>query len=499
MPAVKGGRVGGYLVFKDKCGNEYRIERYRQGKKEISRGDEALNRFSLITPLVFRNLFAFDLEEMRRFGEISHPEVSSYIYGAGTGVGASRLTAALSSLKKEMEELYKPYGSKPPINQLAAELYQLDREINELQQQPEQFQHLRRRAEELEEVWNRLTAERQQAESRLRRLEDLARTREVREELVRLKRRLAEMPPLLDFPASGLERLNGLLREKEGLAAVRPAGGYSLEEREKALLDLDFNFRRIEQLERELSHLQARRFDLGRQQDLAETEQQISTIFPFWAGGAVVALMGAVSALAFLNNFTLGVVTLLTALFLGGLIAFAGLRAARENARRREVQQRNRQYFSEKLAKVEEDIKKVETALADYRSYSQKLWPVALGTDQGNWDDVACGIQELDREKRVRQHLYYIDQEIAALFKEAGVSSEEEFRRQAERYQETQSLLARIKQQEGILSIIGGDQGEAWERTDEELSGLDEVTGEEERDKLRQTLSELNHQLKKTG
>ncbi|MDH7480210.1 MAG: hypothetical protein QHH02_09375, partial [Syntrophomonadaceae bacterium] len=185
-------------------------------------------------------------------------------------------------------------------------------------------------------------------------------------------------------------------------------------------------------------------------------------------------------------------------LFLGGLIAVAGLRAARENARRREVQQKNRQYFSEKITKVEEDIRKVEAALADYRSFSQKLWPIALGIDQGSWDDVSRGLQEVNREKRVRQQLHYLDQEVAALYREADVSTEEEFRRKAERYQETQSLLARIKQQEEILAVVGGN-GEALERPEKELSRLDEVIGEEERKRLELALSELNLQLKKTG
>lgn len=497
MPALRGGRPGGHLVFKDESGREYRLERYQQGRKEIKYGEEeVINR---LTPAVYRNVFAFDVDEMRRFEELSQLEVSAYLYGAGTGVGAGRLTSAFNVLKKEMEEIFKPSGSKPAVNLLASEVYRLDREVAELQQQSERFELFNRRIVELEREWEHLNAERIKLEERLRGLENLERAWVIWTELETLKKQRGELNPVLEFPNSGLERLERLMNEKKGLPVIPAPTSYSLEERENALSDLEFNFRRLEGLNSELTHLEKRLEDIERQNDLLEAETNLSPVVPFWVAGTVAALMAALSLLAFLNNHTLGAVTLITTMLLGGMILASLRRSARENAQRREAQRQSRQYYSEQREKINQEIKRVTEARNDYLGYNQRLLPIALGDGEAALEDVVQGIIKLNQEKKLRQRLFYINQEINQLFQEAGVKNEEEFRSRADSHLAAKEIEKKVNRCEDRLLLIAGGTPEARGQLENDLKEYDQLRLDAEKAETKQKIMEFNAGLKKTG
>lgn len=499
-PALRGGRLGGHLVLLDDAGREYRIERYQTGKKDSLQVDPDLaSAIEGLTPAVYRNILAFDVDELRRFDELSQLEVSAYLYGAGTGVAADKLTTAISGLKKEMEELFKPSGKNPRLNQLALEIHRLDREISELQHQHEEFSRFGEREAGLEREWYSLTEEQRRLETEVRRLEEMKRSREILDEIEALQRQLAELPPMAGFPVNGLERYSQLVEERKNLPTIAAPSLYSLEDRENALSDLEFNLRRLESLDGEEAHLAKRREDLARQNEMLEAEQSIAPIVPLWAGGLLIGLMAVLTWFAFLNYPGFGAVTLVVTLALGVFITVSGVRTSRGNARRREANRQSSEYLKQQLEQVGKEIQKAKEAREDYQGYNRKLFPVALGMIDGTWEDINRGMLELNREKEVRQRGFYIEKELAALMKAAGAGDDEEFRQKADAERRIRDTRKRIETCEDRLLVISQRQEGELEKLKQDLASLDRVSIEEATGRHQEGLAAVSEGLKRVG
>ena len=141
-PALNGGRRGGWLNVEMADGRRFRIERYgdRGGGGKLSVQDEhhqELGEGALATLLqgvesgVYRNIFAFGLEELTQFRSLTDAEVAARIYGAGLGTGSVSGLDVEGALAGEMEALFKPGGQLPRINKLLRELEELDAQLKD--------------------------------------------------------------------------------------------------------------------------------------------------------------------------------------------------------------------------------------------------------------------------------------------------------------------------------------------------------------------------------
>ena len=141
-PAINGGRRGGWLNVEMADGRPFRIERYgdRGGGGKLSIQDEhhqELGEGALATLLqgvesgVYRNIFAFGLEELTQFRSLTDAEVAARIYGAGLGTGSVSGLDVEGGLAGEMEALFKPGGQLPRINKLLRELEELDAQLRD--------------------------------------------------------------------------------------------------------------------------------------------------------------------------------------------------------------------------------------------------------------------------------------------------------------------------------------------------------------------------------
>ncbi|OPX90640.1 AAA family ATPase [Pelotomaculum sp. PtaB.Bin117] len=229
---LRGGSLGGFLVFADENGEYYRVERRMRGRRVKvavtlpggAAGDEAFLADRVlrgITPLVFRNVFGFDVEEMRRLEELGAGEVSAHVYGAGTGLRAGRLTAGTSRLREELNDLFKPAGTKPAINKLIKELENAEAAVRLLQKEPEQYGRLRREAMSLRADREKLESAKRDAELRKRRLEAAVRARESWLRLKEARQQLGELLHVPSFPESGVERLQALEDKARDLVLAR--------------------------------------------------------------------------------------------------------------------------------------------------------------------------------------------------------------------------------------------------------------------------------------
>ncbi len=159
-------------------------------------GDDSLLKskiLSNVSPLVFRNVFALGMDDLRRLEELRSGEVGAYVYGAGAGIRAGRLAAGLSRLQKELSELFKPGGSKPEVNRLLRELEETEATVRRLGKGPERYGEMRREVAALRERRASLEERKKGMEQRRRRLDS--------------------------FPVSGLERLQALEDRRNELEA----------------------------------------------------------------------------------------------------------------------------------------------------------------------------------------------------------------------------------------------------------------------------------------
>jgi len=154
-PPQTGGKHGGRIVIADDAGTEYIIERYvgtHGGPVTITGIDgEPYSSVKLnqllgsATRDVFENVFAFSLDELQTSDLLKDENVNSQIYSAG--MGSSNLPDLIKKMGSDMEKLYRPSGSKPIVNSIAAELDAVEIKIREITRNSARYSALKDSAE----------------------------------------------------------------------------------------------------------------------------------------------------------------------------------------------------------------------------------------------------------------------------------------------------------------------------------------------------------------
>ncbi|HEY0838659.1 MAG TPA: AAA family ATPase, partial [Vulgatibacter sp.] len=226
---LQGGGPGGWLEVEGPEG-PIRIERKGPGKKDLrvilpggaagGQGDlDALLRRT--DAQLFRNVFAFGLDELAGFSILTGPEMEMRLFDSslsGAGRSASALKARLDAIRKE--ELSARKGT---IRERAAEIGELERQLESAKARGRRHGDLaareRRIGEEIEVAQERRREARARAD-RFTALVDLwdeeVRRREAEAALV-------ELVPLADARErlAGVEALAAVLQREEGLQRER--------------------------------------------------------------------------------------------------------------------------------------------------------------------------------------------------------------------------------------------------------------------------------------
>ncbi|MCG8402131.1 MAG: AAA family ATPase [Firmicutes bacterium] len=330
---LRGGQPGGRLLLEED-GGVYRVERYGRGNGKVTvelpggeqAGEEYLRARLLrgVGPVLFNNVFALGMEELRRLEDLQKDEISAYIYGAGTGASPRRLAAAAAELGKTADNLFRPRGRTREMNRLLHQLDQLDRKTKALEQQPHRYLELRNGLAELERLRDGLRDRLAAARRRVGRLDVLARMREPWLELgdcrLALRQRQEKRPPgdvaekieLLEQAAAYLDKLNTL----HGLGAE--------------------GRKRLEQLE---EHLRRQKESLGQ-----PGENKVNP----WPALAALALLGGPGLWLAFRDIIPGLLLAGAGLALAALLYAVPAARAGERRRREEA-------LREELARLEEE------------------------------------------------------------------------------------------------------------------------------------------------
>jgi len=218
--SLAGGRRGGWLDLTMADGREIRVERYgeRSGDGQLRvldasgrdlGADELPRLLQGVERNLFHNVFAFGLDELAEFSNLSDREVASRIYGAGSGLGKVSLPQVEAEIWGQAEALFKPGGKVLPINILLRRLEETDKELRGLDL-PRDFrqttEQLRTYEEDLQLLANDLTA----VESQRRECERVIGGWEAWVALLAATAAREALGAVLEMPAGLLEQINGL-------------------------------------------------------------------------------------------------------------------------------------------------------------------------------------------------------------------------------------------------------------------------------------------------
>ena len=137
-PPLSGGRHGGRIRLSDDAGEVYTLERFagargvqmalRTEDGELLQGETQMERLTgRATPDIFRNVFAFSLDELQSDRLMSDSEITNRIYSAGLGV--SKLPDFTKNLAARKERIFLPRGSSREIAVLLGRLEGIDQQL----------------------------------------------------------------------------------------------------------------------------------------------------------------------------------------------------------------------------------------------------------------------------------------------------------------------------------------------------------------------------------
>ena len=209
-------RYGGSLVFEDQKGLQYTVERFAggsSGKVTVHLPDRAAageavlqNIWGGVSRTLYKNVFAFGLDELERLETLQNNEVSGYIYSAGMGTGSVSLVEVERKLKVRAEELYRSGGQKPKINNTLKKLEKIELEIQILKEIPVEYSQLQKEKQSVEDRLEQNRIKLLEVRRLTSRAEKAIRGREFYEQLQQIGVNLERLPEINNFPELGMER-----------------------------------------------------------------------------------------------------------------------------------------------------------------------------------------------------------------------------------------------------------------------------------------------------
>ncbi len=242
MEPKKGAKYGGQLVLFFEEQGRVVVERVKgkaSGDVKVLfedgtvGGEEGLQELLLhIDKSLYQAIFSFNLHGLQNVHQLKSEDLGKFLFSTGT-IGTERLMTVEQQLQKEIDQLFKPSGRKPLINEKLKEVKSAYEDLKKAEQQNTGYGQLIQRKEELEQLIRLKQEQIHSAQKRIHQLEEWKKLAPIAKERELLKDRIESQS--LSFPVDGLSRLDSVHQ------LLKP-----LEAQLKVLLD------KRERLEREL-------------------------------------------------------------------------------------------------------------------------------------------------------------------------------------------------------------------------------------------------------
>jgi uncharacterized protein YhaN len=146
---------------------------------------------------IFKNIYAFALDELQDLDSLMEEEIKNKILGAGMGLGQVSLTAVEKEIRDQRDEMFKLRGSNPVMNQWYREIKKREEELRARFSEVGQYDELNKKIEALELARKQGESDSEQLESRRRALEL---RRELFADFIDLKDKSARQKELAGVP-----------------------------------------------------------------------------------------------------------------------------------------------------------------------------------------------------------------------------------------------------------------------------------------------------------
>ena len=218
-PPLAGGRHGGRIRFSDDAGAVYTLERFagaRGGAASLLTGaGEPLDVATTLprltgqaTPDLFRNVFAFSLDELQSEGLMKDAGIADRIYSAGLGV--SNLPDFARALSDRKRRLFLPGGSAQKIAESLRDLASVDQQLQAVLGNADEYRRLVNRQDEISRELDAANAKLARLNTRRSEIAALQNGWDDWLALADCETRLRDMPRFEQFPENPIPRLESL-------------------------------------------------------------------------------------------------------------------------------------------------------------------------------------------------------------------------------------------------------------------------------------------------
>ncbi len=284
-PPLAGGRHGGRITLSDNAGVIYEVERYAGARGGLtvatpdgpaSNAEAALHRLTgNATPDLFRNVFAFSLDELQVAASLN--DSNGTIYSAGQG--APGLPALRKSLSDHKSQIYLSRGNNQEVPRLLNTLRDIDSQLRVIEGNAGRYGDLTGRKSEIDSALQTAAAGLARLNARRAEVQNLLNGWELWVDLSNCETQLLDMPRYVDFPENPIARLDNMEeRARQAREDLDEAAGQLRQAEEAAAEvipgeDLLYDAGRIEAIVRDRNRFDAADHDLPeRQADLRALE-----------------------------------------------------------------------------------------------------------------------------------------------------------------------------------------------------------------------------------
>lgn len=226
---ASGSAQSGYLILELDDGKECLIKRQgRTLKGDVSvlidgkntKPDILDDILGPITENVYRNVFAFGLNELQTLSTIEDSEVSSFLYSSGLYPGNLPLSKIESLLEEDSKKIYSSHGAakRPDINRKVIELTELEEKLEAYKKEPEEYNQclleIEKSQKELRDIRNQI----EQTEDRRIRLSVTDQGWQLWKDKLAKEEAIRALGVSADFPLESLSELELLTKEVKELS-----------------------------------------------------------------------------------------------------------------------------------------------------------------------------------------------------------------------------------------------------------------------------------------
>jgi uncharacterized protein YhaN len=186
---------------------------------------------------IFRNIYAFTIDELQSLDSLSGSETQSRLYGAG--LGSLSLAAAERELEKMTEALFKPRGSQQQIARAHKRIRDLQQRVRETQEGLGTYDEKVRELTALRDQVDRLSQEADRLQSRRHALQTRLDLFPMALDGQQAQKELDALEAIDEFPEHGSETLASLLSEQKTLRLQIEDEAGELEATQLRLKNLD--------------------------------------------------------------------------------------------------------------------------------------------------------------------------------------------------------------------------------------------------------------------